>query len=37
MAKFYEELQILDVEVYAVSNDTHFVQKSWNDSSDAII
>ena len=36
MAKFYEELQSLDVEVYAVSTDTHFVHKAWHDSSDAI-
>ncbi|MEL7449831.1 MAG: alkyl hydroperoxide reductase subunit C [Pseudomonadota bacterium] len=36
MAKFYEELQSLEVEVYAVSTDTHFVHKAWHDSSDAI-
>lgn len=36
MAKQYEELQSLDVEVYAVSTDTHFVHKAWHDHSDAI-
>ena len=36
MAKHYEELQKLGVEVYAVSTDTHFVHKAWHDSSAAI-
>ena len=36
MAKQYEELQTLNVEVYAVSTDTHFVHKAWHDHSDAI-
>lgn len=36
MAKYYEELQGLGVEVYSVSTDTHFSHKAWHDSSDAI-
>lgn len=36
MAKFYDELQELGVEVYAVSTDTHFVHKAWHDTSAAI-
>ncbi|MCV2883545.1 alkyl hydroperoxide reductase subunit C [Aestuariibacter sp. AA17] len=36
MAKIYEELQGLGVEVYSVSTDTHFVHKAWHDASDAI-
>jgi peroxiredoxin (alkyl hydroperoxide reductase subunit C) len=36
MEKFYAELQQLDVEVYSVSTDTHFVHKAWHDTSDAI-
>jgi len=36
MAKHYEELQGLGVEVYSVSTDTHFVHKAWHDTSDAI-
>lgn len=36
MAKHYEELQGLGVEVYAVSTDTHFCHKAWHDTSDAI-
>lgn len=36
MAKQYEELQSLGVEVYAVSTDTHFVHKAWHDNSPAI-
>jgi len=36
MAKHYEELQQMGVEVYSVSTDTHFVHKAWHDSSDAI-
>ena len=36
MAKHYDELRSLEVEVYAVSTDTHFVHKAWHDHSDAI-
>lgn len=36
MQSIYSELQSLDVEVYAVSTDSHFVHKAWHDSSDAI-
>ena len=36
MAKHYDELQKLGVEVYSVSTDTHFVHKAWHDSSPAI-
>jgi len=36
MAEQYDELQKLDVEVYAVSTDTHFSHKAWHDSSPAI-
>lgn len=36
MAKYYEELQALGVEVYSVSTDTHFVHKAWHDTSEAI-
>ncbi len=36
MAKHYEELQKLGVEVYSVSTDTHFVHKAWHDTSDSI-
>lgn len=36
MAKHYEELQSLGVEVYSVSTDTHFVHKAWHDTSEAI-
>ena len=36
MAKHYDELQTLGVEVYAVSCDTHFTHKAWHDHSDAI-
>jgi peroxiredoxin len=36
MAKHYEELQQMGVEVYSVSTDTHFVHKAWHDSSEAI-
>lgn len=36
MANHYEELQGLDVEVYSVSTDRHFVHKAWHDSSEAI-
>ena len=36
MAKHYDELQGLGVEVYAVSCDTHFTHKAWHDHSPAI-
>lgn len=36
MAAYYSELQLLGVEVYSVSTDTHFSHKAWHDSSDAI-
>ncbi|OJW71101.1 MAG: peroxiredoxin [Sphingomonadales bacterium 63-6] len=36
MADQYDELSKLDVEVYAVSTDTHFSHKAWHDSSPAI-
>ena len=36
MANHYEELKDLNVEVYAVSTDTHYVHKAWHDASDAI-
>jgi NADH-dependent peroxiredoxin subunit C len=36
MAKIYDQLQKLGVEVYAVSTDTHFVHKAWHDHSPAI-
>ena len=36
MAKHYDQLQELGVEVYSVSTDTHFSHKAWHDSSDAI-
>ncbi len=36
MAKHYDELQSLGVEVYSVSTDTHFVHKAWHDTSEAI-
>ena len=32
----YATLKDLDVEVYSVSTDTHFVHKAWHDHSDAI-
>lgn len=36
MAKHYEQLQALSVEVYSVSTDTHFSHAAWHGSSDAI-
>ena len=36
MAKHYDELQAMGVEVYSVSTDTHFVHKAWHDTSEAI-
>lgn len=36
MAKHYDELQAMGVEVYSVSTDTHYVHKAWHDTSEAI-
>jgi NADH-dependent peroxiredoxin subunit C len=36
MADKYAEFQKLGVEVYSVSNDTHFVHKAWHDASETI-
>jgi peroxiredoxin len=36
LADHYEELQKLNVEVYAISTDTHFSHKAWHDSSESI-
>jgi peroxiredoxin (alkyl hydroperoxide reductase subunit C) len=36
LAEHYSELQKRDVEVYAVSTDTHFTHKAWHASSEAI-
>ncbi len=36
MANQYEELKSLEVEVFAISTDTHFVHKAWHDASPAI-
>ena len=31
-----KHLNLLDVEVYSVSTDTHFVHKAWHDDSDVV-
>lgn len=36
LADHYEELKKLNVELYAVSTDTHFSHKAWHDSSESI-
>lgn len=36
LATHYEEFQKRDVEIYAVSTDTHFSHKAWHESSEAI-
>jgi peroxiredoxin (alkyl hydroperoxide reductase subunit C) len=36
LAENYEEFQKRDVEIYAVSTDTHFSHKAWHASSEAI-
>lgn len=36
LADHYEQFQSRDVEIYAVSTDTHFTHKAWHDSSDTI-
>jgi peroxiredoxin (alkyl hydroperoxide reductase subunit C) len=36
LADHYAEFQKRDVEIFAVSTDTHFTHKAWHDSSDTI-
>ncbi len=36
LADNYQEFKSRDVEIYAVSTDTHFTHKAWHDSSDTI-
>ncbi|MCT8865773.1 alkyl hydroperoxide reductase subunit C [Shewanella xiamenensis] len=36
MADHYAKLQLMGVEVYSVSTDTHFTHKAWHDTSDTI-
>lgn len=36
VADHYEEFKKLDVEVYSVSTDTHFVHKAWHEASETI-
>jgi peroxiredoxin (alkyl hydroperoxide reductase subunit C) len=36
MANHYAKLQELDVEVYSVSTDSHFVHKAWHNASETI-
>ena len=36
LADHYEVLKTLNVEVYAISTDTHFSHKAWHDSSESI-
>jgi len=36
IADKYAELQKMEVEVYSVSTDTHFVHKAWHDASETI-
>lgn len=36
VAEKYEQLQAMDVEVYSVSTDSHFVHKAWHDASESI-
>lgn len=36
LADHYEEFQKRDVEIYAVSTDTHFTHKAWHETSDTI-
>lgn len=36
VADHYDELRRMDVEVYSVSTDTHFVHKAWHDASETI-
>jgi peroxiredoxin (alkyl hydroperoxide reductase subunit C) len=36
LADHYETFKKMDVEIYAVSTDSHFAHKAWHDTSDAI-
>ena len=36
MAKLYDEFQSLEVEIYAISTDSHFCHKAWHDTSETI-
>jgi peroxiredoxin (alkyl hydroperoxide reductase subunit C) len=36
LADHYEEFQKREVEIYAVSTDTHFTHKAWHESSETI-
>lgn len=36
LADHYEELQAMDVEVFSVSTDSHFVHKAWHSDSDTV-
>ena len=36
LADNYAEFKKLDVEIYAISTDTHFTHKAWHDSSPAV-
>ena len=36
LANKYEEFKALNVEIYSVSTDSHFVHKAWHDASDRI-
>jgi len=36
LADYYDELQKLGVEVFAVSTDTHFTHKAWHETSETI-
>lgn len=36
IADIYPELQKMNVEVYSISTDTHFVHKAWHDASETI-
>ena len=36
LANYHDELLAMDVEVYAVSTDSHFCHKAWHDNSDTV-
>lgn len=36
LANYYDQFKKLNCEIYAISNDTHFVHKAWHDESPAI-
>lgn len=36
LADLYEEFKAIDVEIYAVSTDTHFTHKAWHGSSETV-